>query len=276
MGYGPNGEILDKKKIKNYDPINGKDYSNELFEKKDEIPYSQEMLDTFSSENNFYNFINEYSLYTEEENLENNNEKYSFEDENIQEYWSKEVKSRLDKINKEKEAIYKPINDKISKMNDYSGFEKAEMQRNLINWLEKKSGCFIDSEKMSKEQTLEIVKEFRDAFPEEFAKMINKKILINDLGNFNWIEEEIKRKGKDEKIKEGEEIEKKEENKAPKKQYVSFYPNKEHCSIKYIKNDLSNTKSVFVNGIFNPNSKDKPKRPVLVFCSTPKFLKEKK
>lgn len=246
MGYGPNGEILDEKLVKNYDPENQKDYSHQAFDKKDEISYSQENLDAFTNEDSLYEFINKQGLFTEEENLENNDEKYSFEDENIQEYWFNKIK------NKKKTTC--EISDIYKKMPEYSDFEKAEMRRNFENWLDKKNGCFIDSKKLSKEETLEMVKEFRDGFPVEFTKMINHKILINELGKFKWEEEE--RDGK--------------------KQMVSYYPSKENYSIKYINKDhnFKNLDKVFVNGVFNQNNNKR--KSVIVFCSAPKNYKMKK
>jgi hypothetical protein len=248
MGYGPNGEILDKKKVKNYDPINRKDYSNELFEKKDEVLYSQEMLDTFSDEDSLYNFINEKGLYVEEENLENNDEKESFEDENIQEYW-------LNQIKKKKDDTYE-ISDIYKKMPEYTLFEISEMRRNFEDWLDKINSRFIDSEKLTKSQTLEMVKEFRDNFSTEFTTKINHKILSNEIGEFKWEEE----------IKNG------------KKQMVSYYPNKENYSIKYINKDynLKDLDKIFVNNVFHQNKKNNKKESSIVFCSAPKNLKNKK
>jgi len=141
-------------------------------------------------------------------------------------------------------------------MPEYSDFEKAEMRRNFENWLDKKNGCFIDSEKLSKEETLEMVKEFRDGFPVEFTKMIDHKILTNTLGEFKWEEEE----------REG------------KKQMVSYYPSKENYSIKYINkdHDFKNLDKVFVNGIFGRDKKNNKKESSIVFCSAPKSYKIKK
>lgn len=248
MGYGPNGEILDKNLVNNFDPINQKKYSSELFEKKDAIPYSNEMLDTFSDDNSLYNFINEPTLFIEEENLKNNEEKDSFEDENIQEYWIKQIKNK-------KKNTYE-VSDIYKKMPEYSDFEKAEMRRNFESWLDKKNGCFIDSEKLSKEETLGMVKEFRDGFPIEFTKMIDHKILTTELGEFKWEKEE--RDGK--------------------QQMVSYYPSKENCFIKYINKDYNfkNLDKVFINGVFDQSKKNNKRKSVIVFCSAPKSYKIKK
>ena len=101
-----------------------------------------------------------------------------------------------------------------------------------------------------------MVKEFRDNFSTEFTTKIKHKILPKEIGEFEWEEE----------VKNG------------KKQMVSYYPNKENYSIKYINKDygFKNLDSVFVNAVFHQNKKNNIKESSIVFCSAPKSLKKKK
>jgi hypothetical protein len=139
---------------------------------------------------------------------------------------------------------------------EYSDFEKKEMINALENWLNKNCGHFADGQKMTMEQTLEMVNEFKDNFPEEFSKMIHRKIITKELGQFNWEEESYN----------------------GKKSIVSYYPSKEKPFIKYINNDIDfkNLDKIFVSGSLGGNGKTIKNKNgcILVFCSAPLYYKK--
>ncbi|PKM91189.1 hypothetical protein CVU82_04020 [Candidatus Falkowbacteria bacterium HGW-Falkowbacteria-1] len=230
----------------NYDPINEKSYSHHklfgYFKESPEKKYSNANLDTFTNEDSFSEFVLEKEVEDQEKN--------SFEDENIQEHWSKKVQEMKKTEMKEEKEYYKNLPE-------YSDFEKKEMINALENWLNKRCSHFADGQKMTLEQTLEMVNEFKDNFPEEFSKMIHRKIVTKELGQFNWEEESYN----------------------GKRSIVSYYPSKEKPFIKYINNDVDfkNLDKVFVSGAIGGNGKTIKNKNgcILVFCSAPLYYKEK-
>lgn len=251
-GKGKEGSLSKEKDLKkmmedpNYDPINNKSYSHHklfgYFKESPEKKYSNANLDTFTNEESFNEFVLEKEVEEQEKN--------SFEDENIQEYWSKKIKEMKKTEMKNEKEYYKNLPE-------YSDFEKKEMVDALDNWLNKRGNHFADGQKMSVEQTLEMINEFKNNFPEEFSKMIHRKIVTKELGQFNWEEESYK----------------------GKKSIVSYYPNKEKPFIKYINNDIDfkNLDKVFVSGSLGGNKKVIKNKNgcMLVFCSAPLYYKEK-
>jgi hypothetical protein len=234
MGYTPDGKILDKTKI-NSDPISGQ-------------KYSPQRLHADIDNENIINEFDKQNFLIEEEDSDND-DLYSFENENIQKYWQNKIKNK-------KSNIYK-IRDVYEDRSEYSIGEIGQLEIMAREGFNEGNSHFIDSEKLSKEEILETIKEFRDYFPTKFTEMINHKILPNELGEFNW---------KEENDRDG------------KKQLVSYYPNKENYSIKYINKDyeFKNLDKVFVNGVYNQNKKNSKKESIIVFCSAPKSYKNKK
>lgn len=166
---------------------------------------------------------------------------------------------RKEKINKEKE-----IAEQIKKENEiakkelkekpeYSEFERIVLKQTVYNYIEGKEQ-FVDDKKLSKEQIIEAVDEFKQNFPGEFASMINRKLITSD---FKWKKEVFKNKDI----------------------LVSYYPNLERPKIKYVINlDKENGNKVKIeNKVFVRSSvksdgtvyKDE-NGVILVFCSAPK------
>lgn len=135
----------------------------------------------------------------------------------------------------------------------YSKFEKNVLKQTVYNYIEGKEQ-FVDDKKLSKEQIIEAVDEFKQNFPGEFASMINRKLITSD---FKWKKEVFK----------------------DKDILVSYYPNLEKPKIKYVINlDKENGNKVKIeNKVFVRSSvksdgtvyKDE-KGVILVFCSAPK------
>ncbi len=275
MGYGPNGEILDKKKI-NYDPINEKDYSYsgqyKKFEKKHEELYSnqeiskktdkfddtsyfygeqddlqtekenQKFLDSFSNQENLENFIKTY----EEEQSEEND----FENKNI-------LLGSAKKIKEKKEKDLKEYEKEKAKLSEYSEFEINMFKEALNGKLDKKEIKFADGQKMTEKQVNELIDEFKNEVPEEFVKTINRRLISE---KFKWEEENFK----NEKI------------------MVSYFPDKKNPSIKYILKETGDTELQTIDKVFVDSSVKGNKEVIrdrngclLVFCSMPIKYKNK-
>lgn len=268
MGYSPNGEILDKKKM-DYDPINEKDYSYsgqyKKFEKKheelypnnklkkkedkfDDLSYfygeqddleiekeNQKFLDNFDNQNNLENFIKTYEEAQEEK-------QGGFENENI----------LFDSIKKTKETDKKE-NKKVEKedISDYSDFEIDMFKNALKGKLDKKDVSFADGQKMNNEQIEELIDELKNNLPEEFVRTINRRLISE---NFKWEKESFKNENF----------------------VVSYFPDKKNATIKYIMKaednmDLGKMNKVFVDSSLKGNKeliKD-GSGCLLVFCSPP-------
>lgn len=270
MGYGPNGEILDKKKI-NYDPINDKDYSYSAqykkFEKKHEELYpnqkaegrtdrfdnissfydeqddlqiekeNQKYLDNFENKESLNNFIKTYEDLSEEEGQ-------GFENEDI---LANSIKKTIEKDRKS-EIKNKKDEENLS---DYSDFEIEEFKKTLTNHLDKKPAKFSNGDEMNEKQKMEMIDELKNNLPEEFVKLINRRLISE---NFKWEKETFKNENF----------------------IVSYFPDKKNPSIKYILKaendlDLEGMKKVFVNSSLKSNKeliKD-GNGCLLVFCSPP-------
>jgi hypothetical protein len=208
----------------------GKSYSNKPFEKKTEIPLSNDDIDKFAEEYSLYNFIKkeddiDYDTIT----------RFEFEEKELLSFEPKEKK-------------------------DFTEFEKKSLQdvvKKYINGEEQ----FVGDKKLLEEQIKEAIDEFKQNFPEDFAKMIHKKTMDCD---FKWKKEVFK----------------------DKNLLVSYYPNPEKPIMKYILNlnDKNLEEKTPITKIFIDNSikneknvfKDK-NGTILIFCSKPvKKLKLKR
>jgi hypothetical protein len=206
----------------------GKSYSNKPFERKTEIPLSNNDMDKFAEEYSLYNFIKK------EDDIEYDVTKI-FENEDLLPFEPKEKK-------------------------EFTGFEKKSLQdvvKKYINGEEQ----FVGNKKLSEGQINEAIDEFKQNFPEDFAKMIHKKTMDCD---FKWKKEVFK----------------------DKNLLVSYYPNPEKPIMKYILNlnDKNLEEKTPITKIFIDNSikneknvfKDK-NGTILIFCSKPvKKLKLKR
>lgn len=275
MGYGPNGEVLDKKKV-NYDPINEKDYSYsgqyKKFEKKHEELYpnnapnkkedkfddssyfygeqddleiekeNQKFLDNFNNQENLENFIKTYE--------ENQEEKNDFENENI-------LLNSIKKTKEKKGQEIKEYEKKKRELPEYSEFEINMFKEALNGKLDKKEIKFADGEKMTEKQITELINEFKNEVPEEFVKNINRRLISE---NFQWENESFKNE----------------------KLLVSYFPNKKNPSIKYILKETNNIEPQTIDKIFVDSSVKRNKEVIkdkngclLVFCSMPIRRKNK-
>jgi hypothetical protein len=248
FGYKESGEVIDENKI-NYDPINKKTYS------VGKENFLIENAETYSEEE-----IGEYIDYLgsnydkKQEKLDHNEkdlEEDSFEKVDILNYWK-------EKITEEKE-------EENQNIPEYSEQEKDFLSKAAKEWFNKKRIKMADESEISKKENpeyearvIEMLKEFRDLFPEDYIKTINKKVVSKELANFDWEEEEF---GK-------------------RKNMASYYPNKKEATIKFINTDnkFKNLDKVFVTSSVNKKNKiikDKNGR-VLVFCEAPSWYKTKK
>lgn len=271
MGYGPNGEILDKKKM-DYDPINEKDYSYsgqyKNFEKKHEELYpnnqqntkegktedmlyfygegdlddlvvekeNQRFLDNFENQESLESFIKTYEEAQEENGGFENEDILSASIKKTEEFDKKENK-RLEKLENE--------------LSDYSDFEIDMFKSALNGKLDKKDVQFADGQKMSDKQVSELIDELKNSLPEEFVKLINRRLISEE---FNWEKESFKNE----------------------KFLVSYFPDKKNALIKYVLKggegaNLQKLNKVFVDSSLKGNKeiiKDK-NGCILVFCSPP-------
>ncbi len=226
----------------NYDPINKKSYSSEKFVAKEELVlnrYTEEFeelsddnefekieektIDSFSNEESFYEYIKNGSEVEETE-----------EKEDIK---AKEKVS----IKKEKRIIdIKP---------EYSLSEIEALKKFTKDFIDNK----INKEEYSEKQINEAMDEFKQNFPENFAEMINRRVIS---GDFKWKKEKFNNK----------EI------------LVNYYPSIKDPKIKYIsflnKEENINPqelKRIFVEKSVNKDGstiKDK-NGTTLIFCSKP-------
>jgi len=223
-------EASDLKKMMedpNYDPINKKSYSNKPFEKKTETPLSNYDIDKFAEEYSLYNF-------TKKEDDVDYNTTTQFEEKELLSFEPKERK-------------------------DFTEFEKKSLQDVVKKYINKE-GQFIGDKKLSEEQINEAMDEFKQNFPEDFAKMIHKKAINCD---FKWKKEVFK----------------------DKDLLVSYYPNPEKPIMKFVLNiDKKNSgEKSPITKIFIDNSMKGEKKvfrdkngTILIFCSRPiKKLKMK-
>lgn len=237
MGYGPDGEVLDQSKVENYDPL-----SRSSFEDQDDVEIEREhqkLLDDFSNQESLENFIKTY------EEVQN---------ENIGGFENEDILS--DSIKKTSEREEREYEKKKAKLPEYSEFEIKSFKDALSRRLDRREVKFADGQKMSEEQVRKLINEFKTEVPDEFVKMIDRRLISE---NFQWEEENFK----------------------DKKIMVSYFPDKQNPSIKYI---LRNTKGVepqIINKVFVDSSVNKNKEVIrdkkkclLVFCSIP--MKRKK
>lgn len=264
----------------NYDPINKKSYSGEAFEKKPEIPFSrynknespeflENLPETFEDPSDIYENLDEYNLdpktideFTNEDSL------YSFtkKENNIDNFNDTDQDDKLGDFEKTDVIDYDDIREKrefkdqkekrekkrLQMIPKYTDFEKNSLQEVVKNYINQKEQ-FVGERKLSEEQINEAMDEFKQNFPEDFAKMIHKKIMT---GDFKWKKETFK----------------------DKKILVNYYPSPEEPIIKYVLNlnDKDSGKKDPITKVFINNSvkedgkvfKDK-EGAVLVFCSKP-------
>lgn len=205
----------------------GKSYSNKPFERKTEIPLSNNDMDKFAEEYSLYNF-------TKKEDDVDYNTTTQFEEKELLSFEPKERK-------------------------DFTEFEKKSLQDVVKKYINKE-GQFIGDKKLSEEQINEAMDEFKQNFPEDFAKMIHKKAINCD---FKWKKEVFK----------------------DKDLLVSYYPNPEKPIMKFVLNiDKKNSgEKSPITKIFIDNSMKGEKKvfrdkngTILIFCSRPiKKLKMK-
>ena len=254
MGYGPNGEILDKKKI-NYDPINEKDYSYsgqyKKFEKKHEELYSNQEISKKTDK-----FDDASYFYGEQDDLQTEKENQKFLDsfsnqENLENF----IKTYEEEQSEEKDL--KEYEKEKAKLSEYSEFEINMFKEALNGKLDKKEIKFADGQKMTEKQVNELIDEFKNEVPEEFVKTINRRLISE---KFKWEEENFK----NEKI------------------MVSYFPDKKNPSIKYILKETGGTELQTIDKVFVDSSVKGNKEVIrdrngclLVFCSMPIKYKNK-
>lgn len=246
LGYKESGEVIDENKI-NYDPINKKTYAvgKENFLIEDAETYSEEEVEEYIDYlGDNYDKKQEKLKYNEKEQEED-----SFENIDILNYWK-------EKINEEESYQNVP---------EYSEQEKSFLSKAAKEWFSKRKIKMADKSEISKKENpeyedriIEMLKEFRDLFPKDYIKTINNKVISKELANFDWEEEKF---GK-------------------RKNMVSYYPNKEEATMKFINTDnkFKNLDKVFVTSSVNKKNKvikDKNGR-VLIFCEAPSFYKNQK
>lgn len=260
-------------KDKNYDPINGKSYSGERpespfprYNKIEDAEFLEDMPEIFEDPNDIYENLDEYGLdpqfiddFTNEDSL------YSFtkKENNIDSLNDIDLDDKigsfeettifdLNEIEENKKTKIQKEKKELQMLPKYTDFEKKSLQDVVRNYINQK-GQFIGERKLSEKQINEAMDEFKQNFPEDFAKMIHRKIMT---GDFKWKKETFKNK----------EI------------LVNYYPSPEKPIIKYVLNlnEKSPNKKepitrVFVNSSIKENGKTFKDKggSVLVFCSKP-------
>jgi hypothetical protein len=199
-------------------------------------------------------FIDSYSKEFEDDlstqdDIDYNNKKETFENNTDILGLKTKIEEKKEKKREEEENAKKELKEKP----EYSEFERIVLKQTVYNYIEGK-GQFIDDKKLSKEQIIEAIDEFKQNFPGEFASMINRKLITSD---FKWKKEIFK----------------------DKDILVSYYPNLENPKIKYVINldKESGNKVKIENKVFVKSSvksdgtvyKDE-NGVILVFCSAPK------
>jgi len=199
-------------------------------------------------------FIDSYSKEFEDDlstqdDIDYNNKKETFENNTNILGLKTKIEEKKEKKREEEENAKKELKEKP----EYSEFERIVLKQTVYNYIEGK-GQFIDDKKLSKEQIIEAIDEFKQNFPGEFASMINRKLITSD---FKWKKEIFK----------------------DKDILVSYYPNLENPKIKYVINldKESGNKVKIENKVFVKSSvksdgtvyKDE-NGVILVFCSAPK------
>jgi len=199
-------------------------------------------------------FIDSYSKEFEDDlstqdDIDYNNKKETFENNTDILGLKTKIEEKKEKKREEEEDAKKELKEKP----EYSEFERIVLKQTVYNYIEGK-GQFIDDKKLSKEQIIEAIDEFKQNFPGEFASMINRKLITSD---FKWKKEIFK----------------------DKDILVSYYPNLENPKIKYVINldKESGNKVKIENKVFVKSSvksdgtvyKDE-NGVILVFCSAPK------
>lgn len=231
----------------NYDPINRKSYSSEKFVAKEALilnRYAEEFeeledddefekieettIDSFSNEESFYEYI-----------------KNGSEIEEVEE--EKPIKEEREVVTKKEKKI-------INIRPEYSLFEIEALKKLAKDFIDNK----INEEEYSEKQINEAMDEFKQNFPEDFAKIVNRRVIS---GDFKWKKERFK----------------------DKEILVNYYPSIKEVKIKYIsflnKGENINPqelKRVFVERSMNKDGstiKDK-NGTTLIFCSKP--IKKKK
>ncbi|MFA5421118.1 MAG: hypothetical protein WC280_03820 [Patescibacteria group bacterium] len=224
LGYSEKGRVIDEGKL-NYDPINKKNY-----------------------------ILGKESFLIEDAEI--------YSDEKIKEY----IDLLGDNYNKIQERLnYNEDNKEIPeiKIPEYSQEEKKFLSKASREWLENKKITLDDGSEISKKnnpeyesRVIEMIKEFRDFFPEDYIKIIDRKIITKELADFKWEEEAFNGKNL----------------------MVSCYPNKEETKIKYINSDykFKNLDQVFVSSSKDKNGKIIKNKDgqVLVFCEAPYWYKK--
>ena len=198
-------------------------------------------------------FIDSYSKEFEDDlstqdDIDYNNKKETFENNTDILGLKTKIEEKKEKKREEEENAKKELKEKP----EYSEFERIVLKQTVYNYIEGK-GQFIDDKKLSKEQIIEAIDEFKQNFPGEFASMINRKLITSD---FKWKKEIFK----------------------DKDILVSYYPNLENPKIKYVINldKESGNKVKIENKVFVKSSvksdgtvyKDE-NGVILVFCSAP-------
>ncbi len=256
---------------KNYDPISRKSYSGKAFEKKSEVPFArynknenpeflEDMPEMFEDPNDIYENLDKYDLDSQFiDDFTNEDSLYSFtkKENNIdslndvnQDNFEEATILDLDEIRENKEAKIREEKRELQMLPKYTNFEKKSLQDVVRNYINQKNQ-FIGERKLSEKQINEALDEFKQNFPEDFAKMIHRKIMT---GDFKWKKETFKNK----------EI------------LVNYYPSPEKPIIKYVLNldeRVSDKKEpitkVFVNSSIKENGKAFKDKggAILVFCS---------
>lgn len=231
--YDPSIErnpFKDKDKKNNEKRLSNYENKLDIFENYDDLEEDQideNFMDSYSTESQNDLFISDNINNDEEKTFENDTDVLG-------------IKTSLEKRKRKEE-----------KLPEYSEFEKIILKQTVYNYIKGKEQ-FVDDKKLSKEQINEAVNEFKQNFPEEFASLINKKLITSD---FKWKKEVFK----------------------DKNILVSYYPNLESPKIKYIINLDNEDKVKIENKVFVKSSaktdgtvyKDKD-GVVLVFCSIPR------
>ncbi|HPT08647.1 MAG TPA: hypothetical protein PLE28_03065 [bacterium] len=254
--YDPSIErnpFKDKDKKNNEKRLQNYENKLDVFETYDDL--EEEVIDD--------EFINAYSTESQNDLFAsddiNNDEEKTFENDtdvlgikaSIKRIKRKEEKRRKkeEQLKKEEEKKYK---EGLKTKPKYSEFEKIILKQTVCNYIEGKEQ-FDNNKELSKEQITEAVNELKQNFPEEFASLINRKLITSS--DFKWKKEVFN----------------------DKNILVSYYPNIESPKIKYIINLDNQDKIKIEDKVFVKSSvktdgavyKDKD-GVVLIFCSAPK------